>query len=216
MLQAIRAFLPLRSSRFKQGSAKVAVRPHAARLSVLFTVVSHCLSLLKMADREIYATSLPKLRRTRPRYLRGYKKGGFGYGLRQDPDIGLIPAGWRALARRSVADVQICPLGNRPRRSELSPYALGGVASFGRRRRLCCGRNRHWWRDLRCAPCAHARLAQRAADCGPIGAFQSPELCCSPKAGVKPAGAKSEEERVLKRKGLRGLSVGVNSHAKST
>jgi hypothetical protein len=38
---------------------------------------------------------------------------------------------------------------------------------------------------------------------------------CPPKASVKPAGAKSEEESVLKCKGLRGLRVGVNSHAKS-
>ena len=38
---------------------------------------------------------------------------------------------------------------------------------------------------------------------------------CSPKAGVKPAGAKSEEERVVYCNGLRGLRVGVHSYAKS-
>ena len=37
----------------------------------------------------------------------------------------------------------------------------------------------------------------------------------SPKAGIKPAGAKSEEERVLYCNGLRGLRVGVHSYAKS-
>lgn len=38
---------------------------------------------------------------------------------------------------------------------------------------------------------------------------------CPPKAGVKPADAKSEEERVLYCNGLRGLRVGVNSYTKS-
>ena len=37
---------------------------------------------------------------------------------------------------------------------------------------------------------------------------------CPPKARVKPAGAKSEEERVLYCNGLRGLRGGVHSYAK--
>jgi hypothetical protein len=36
---------------------------------------------------------------------------------------------------------------------------------------------------------------------------------CPPKASVKPAGAKSGEERVFKCNGLRGLRVRVNSYA---